>query len=176
MNTGNPSQSLQGLVTQKIAMSYAYTLIKSFPKFYFTDISEPNQKFILWMRFQNVHEAIDTWIVLQFFFLQRKNGHILNTHYQWLRKPSTFLQCINTRHLLIEWGKSTGVTIKNVKCADQCKQHSTNCVCVLAPTFLLIHLFIQQIFVEILLCAQYYFGSWKQSREQDKMQDTELPL
>ena len=142
MNTGNPSQSLQGLVTQKIAMSSAYTSIKSFPKFYFTDISEPNQKFILWMRFQNVHEAIDTRIVLQlFFFLQRKNGHILNTHYQWLRKPSTFLQCINTRHLLIEWGKSTGVTIKNVKCADQCKQHSTNCVCSCAyiPAYSFIH-------------------------------------
>lgn len=48
-----------------------YTLIKSFPKFYFTDISEPNQKFILWMRFQNVHEAIDTRIVLQFFSIEK---------------------------------------------------------------------------------------------------------
>ena len=30
--------------------------------------------------------------------------------------------------------------------------------------------------LEILLRAQYYFGSWKQSSEQDKMWDTELAL
>lgn len=53
-------------------MSYAYTSIKSLPNFYSTDISEPNQKFILWMRFQNVHEAKDTQIVLQLFFSTEK--------------------------------------------------------------------------------------------------------